>query len=302
MKFVITGATSFLGIALCRYILTEKNEVFAVCRKESGKLSALPDDVNLHVIYSEMSDYGQLNQRIQNADIFVNLAWAGTGHDGRNNLDIQKQNIEYSLEAMKVANRMGCSVFAEAGSQAEYGTVLDEITEDTPCIPFSEYGKAKLKVKEHGFAFSEKSKMKYIHLRIFSLFGEDDHPWTLVMGSLSKMKNNSPVDLSSCEQNWNFLHVEDAARQVFELCLFAFSNDNFIHEVYNIASEDTRSLKSFVKQMKNVVGSGSTLNFGVVNPPQVVSLKPNVGKTKTAIGFIANHDFEKDIVSIYNKI
>lgn len=302
MKFVITGATSFLGIALCRYVLAEKNEVFAVCRKESGKLSALPDDVNLHVIYSEMSDYGQLNKKIEDADVFVNLAWAGTGHDGRNNIDVQKQNIENSIEAMKVANRMGCSVFVEAGSQAEYGTVLDEITEETPCAPFSEYGKAKLKVKEQGFAFSEKSKMKYIHLRIFSLFGEEDHPWTLVMSCLSKMKNNSPIDLSSCEQNWNFLHVEDGARQVYGLCLFALSNDNFIHEVYNIASEDTKPLKNFVKQMKSITDSNSMLNFGVINPPHVVSLQPDVNKTKAAIGLIANHDFEKDIVSIYSKI
>ena len=71
------------------------------------------------------------------------FAWGGTGHDGRNVQDVQRENVINTIAAMFAADKMGCQVFVEAGSQAEYGTVLECITEETPCHPFSEYGKAK---------------------------------------------------------------------------------------------------------------------------------------------------------------
>ncbi len=125
-----------------------------------------------------------------------------------------RDNIENTHNAMMAAREMGCSLFIESGSQAEYGTVLTTIDEETECKPFSEYGKAKMKAKEQGFAFADLIGMKYMNLRIFNLFGKTDNPWTLVMSSLAKMKFDESIDLSSCGQNLNYLHVEDAAEQI----------------------------------------------------------------------------------------
>lgn len=302
MRFVVTGATSFLGVELCRLLIGNQDEVYAVCRQGSTKIQLLPQNSFLHIVYADMKDYCHLDQQVAKADVFINLAWEGTGHSGRDIVDIQRDNIEHTHDAMIAAHKMGCYLFVESGSQAEYGTIIDKITEETPCHPFSEYGKAKLETMEQGFAFAELTGIKYLHLRIFSLFGENDHPWTLVMSSLAKMKNDEPVDLSSCEQNWNFLHVKDAAKQIKKLCYFAVNNPDYRHEIYNIASEDTRPLKNFVCQMKALANSNSQLNFGIFKPSNIVSLNPDVSKTKSAIGFIADHIFESDILSIINKI
>ena len=186
MKYVVTGATSFIGLEL----LSLQHQVVAVCRPNSQGLSKIPAGVE--IVTEEMSDYGNLHREIERADVFVNLAWGGTGHDGRNVQDVQRENVINTIAAMFAADKMGCQVFVEAGSQADYGTVLESITEETPCHPFSEYGKAKLEVKERLFELSEQLGIKYIHLRIFSLFGENDHPWTLVMSSIDKMLRNEP--------------------------------------------------------------------------------------------------------------
>lgn len=296
MKFVITGATSFIGVELTRYALSMGDEVIAVCRKGSAGIPKLGEHPNLHIVYSELSEYGNLINQIDKADVFINLAWEGTGHGGRNLAEIQQDNIAHSLEAIKVAAGIGCSLFVEAGSQAEYGTVLEKISETTPCNPFSEYGKAKLAVKEQGSKIANALGMKYLHLRIFSLYGEEDHPWTLVMSSLKKMVNNEPVDLSPCTQNWNFLYVKDAVRQIYLLCQYAQRNPNYKSEVFNIASKDTRVLKDFVVEMYNLSQSKSELNFGTIPPANVVSLDPDTSKTESVTGFISDHVF-KDIVN-----
>lgn len=296
MIFVITGATSFLGIEFCRYLISEGNEIYAICRKGCEKTWNLPQDVNLHIVYSDMSEYSHLDMFVEKADVFVNFAWGGTGHDGRNVQDVQKENVTNTIAAMFAADKMGCQVFIEAGSQAEYGTVLTKISEETPCRPFSEYGKAKLEIKNRLYELSGRLGMKYIHLRIFSLFGEEDHPWTLVMSSLKKMVNNEPVDLSPCTQNWNFLYVKDAVKQIYLLCQYALRKIDYHAEVFNIASKDTRVLKNFVEEMSALSQSKSELNFGAITPANVVSLDPDISKTETAIGFVSDYIF-KDIIN-----
>ena len=294
MKYVITGATSFIGLELLDYLLSQQHQVVAVCRPNSQGLSKIPAGVE--IITAEMSDYGNLHREIEHADVFVNLAWGGTGHDGRNVQDVQYENVINTIATMFTADKMGCQVFVEAGSQAEYGTVLECINEETPCHPFSEYGKAKLEVKERLFELSEQLGIKYIHLRIFSLFGEYDHPWTLVMSCIDKMLRNEPIDLSPCTQKWNFLYVKDAVKQIYLLCQYALRNSGYKAEVFNIASKDTRILKAFVDEMYSLAQSKSELNFGAIAPTNVVSLDPDVSKTEAATGFISQYVF-KDIVN-----
>lgn len=300
MRYIVTGATSFLGIALVDYLLRLQHQVVAVCRPNSKGLSKIPE--RAEIVFSEMSEYGDLCKEIDKADVFVNLAWDGTGHNGRNVQDIQKENVTNTIDAMFAADKMGCKLFIEAGSQAEYGTVLERITEETPCHPFSEYGKAKLEVKNRLFELSERLGIKYLHLRIFSLFGENDHSWTLVMSSINKMLRNETIDLSPCTQNWNFLYVKDAVKQIYLLCHYAFRSINFRSEVFNIASNDTRILRQFVEEIHSLTHSRSVLNYGVITPANLVSLNPDVSKTEAAIGFISDYVFKDVVNSIINII
>ncbi len=299
MKYIVTGATSFIGLELTDYLLSQQHQVVAVCRPDSKGLSKIPAGVK--IVTAEMSRYGCLYRDIEHADVFVNLAWGGTGHDGRNVQDVQKENVTNTVAAMFAADKMGCKVFVEAGSQAEYGTVMEKITEETPCHPFSEYGKAKLEVKNRLFELSEQLGIKYIHLRIFSLFGENDHPWTLVMSSIDKMLRNEPIDLSSCTQKWNFLYVKDAVKQITGLVEHALNSKTFRHDVYNIASDDTRMLKLFVEEMYSLTGSNSVLNFGAVKPSNTVSLNPNMAKTESATGFLSEYKFNEVVNKIIEK-
>lgn len=296
MRYIITGATSFIGLELIHYLLSQNHEITAICRADSTGLSKLPKP--LEVVFADMSDYHTLSGKVGKADVFINLAWGGTGHDGRNVTDIQKDNVMNTTAAFMAAREMDCCVFVEAGSQAEYGTVTSRISEETPCRPFSEYGKAKLEVKAKCFELAEKTGMKYIHLRIFSIFGENDHPWTLIMSTVDKMLRNERIDLSSCTQKWNFLYAKDAVARIVKLCEHAINDIDFRHEVYNIASRDTRILRDFVEEIRKITKSESELNYGAFVPQNLVSLDPDVSKTEFATGLTDYTSFNKVIKNI----
>lgn len=302
MKIVITGATSFLGVEVANAFLRRGDEVTAICRRGSRGLADLPEGVS--VVYAELPEYSRLAEFISHADIFVHLAWGGTGHDGRDNTEVQEENIRCSTEAMIAAHAMGCQLFVMAGSQAEYGSTDEPQREDMPCYPFSEYGKAKLRVRQACAQLAEQLGMKYMHLRIFSLFGENDHPWTLVMSCVDKMLRHETMDLSDCTQNWNFLYVRDAAEQIVRLSAYALQSESFRAETYNIVSDDTRPLRDFVERIYALTGSHSELHFGAVQPVHRVSLQPDSTKLQAAVGSpITHYTFDeviRRIIDTYN--
>lgn len=295
MKFVVTGATGFLAAEFIKLVLQEGHEVYAVCRNVEKARSLFPGAQGLTYIRAVMDEYACLDQQIAQADVFVSLAWDTLTPDQRDSQDLQQGNIDNTLAAMKAARRMGCGLFVEAGSQAEYGGVDGLITEDTPCHPVIEYGRAKLRLKSLCTDLAGEIGIKYLHTRIFSVFGLRDHPYTLINTCLQNFMQSVPVDLSPCTQTWNFLYVKDAVKQMYLLCDYALHRADYQAEVYNLASDDTRVLKSYLEEMKAVMASGSVLNFGAVTPQRIVSLNPSIEKLKQAIGFVSDYTFAKAI-------
>lgn len=299
MRVAITGATSFLGRHLVRQFVEAGHRVFAIARHDCEAFHT--DGVEL--VECGMEDYGHLHGKIRCCDVLVNLAWGGTGHSGRDLTDVQERNVEYALDAIRSAHRMGCRLFVEAGSQAEYGICHGLTGEESPCAPFSEYGKAKLRIKEEGAALCAALGMGSLHLRIFSLFGEDDHPWTLVMSSLDRMLRGEDVPLSECLQSWNFMYVGDAAECIVRLCGSCLtegpsSKGTTAHEVYNIAAAESRPLRDYVERMRVLSDSRSRLLYGAVRPGRVVSLFPDVTRLADRIGGIPCEPFDDVILRI----
>lgn len=297
MIFFITGASSFVGVELCRYLCDNGHQVIAMTRRDNKNLNDIAVEGCLQVFRADMQNLVEKAQGIR-ADVFMHLAWAGTSHEDRDNAAIHDENARLSLEYVKLAKRMDCKLYVDAGSQAEYGIVTDVITEETECHPFSAYGKAKLKMYQESRVLTAELGLKYIHLRILSVYGEHDHETTLIKSCLRKLKNNDPIEMHSGGQKWNYVYVKDAARQIVELAVHAYKNDVFKCEVYNIASEDTRKLQDFVISMKEVCSSASELTFGGYNPEKDVNLKPDVKKTKEIVKPLTKWRFEEVIEKI----
>lgn len=294
MKFFITGASSFIGIELCRYLSDNGHQVIAMSRRENEQLNDIAKSGNLQVFYADMQNLMERAIDVK-ADVFIHLAWAGALLGQRDNQELQEGNISFSLECVKLSKRMGCQLYVDAGSQAEYGIVPGVISEDTPSNPVSAYGKAKLQMYHKTSQLTQQLGLKYIHLRILSVYGENDHPNTLIMSSLRKLKNNEPIEMRSGGQKWNYVYVKDAARQIGELALHA---DAFKCEVYNIASEDTRKLEDFIKAMKIITGSSSELRFGGYNPEKDVNLEPDMKKMKEIVKPLTEYCFENFVIKM----
>lgn len=291
MVYFITGASSFIGIELCRYLTELGHTVIGVSRRQNGRLEELTHLGHFRVIQADMHNLVEKAKGLK-SDVFIHLAWGGTSRMERDNPQIHSENVRLSKEFVRLAKLMRCQLFVDAGSQAEYGIVSGAITEDTVCHPVTEYGKSKLRMSRESKVLAMELGLKYIHLRIFSVYGEHDHEDTLIMTSLIKMRKGEPVELRGGGQKWNYLYVKDAARIITVLCVNALNDDSFRSEVYNVASNDTRRLKDFVSVMKRVCNSSSVLSFGGYNPEMDVNLDPDMTKTAGVVKPLTYWAFE----------
>jgi len=293
---VVTGGTSFLGISLINLLLSKNHHVFCIIRPNSKNLYRLKPHKNLEIIELELSDYGKIHKHISAVcSSFYHCAWDGVRAPERDDSALQHKNYIATINAINSAKKLGCKTFTGVGSQAEYGIVNGSIDENCKSQPISEYGKSKLKTFNEGTALCDSLDMKFIWTRIFSLYGPYDYDGSLVMSCLSKMLINSPIPLTDCSQMWDFLFVEDAAK-----AMVALAERDCDSGAYNLASGVSKSLKSFVVDMKSFSNSLSDLNFGDIpyGPSGPIGFTPNIDKLKFAVDWLPVVNFKSGINKI----
>lgn len=291
-KIVVTGATSFIGIHLIEQLLAKEYYVYAIVRRNSKNLYRLIPKPNLNIIELDMEEYSDIPSFIKEAECFCHLAWDGVRMPQRDNREIQQRNYWCSVEAMKAAKKIRCQRFIGIGSQAEYGKMTGKITEEYPCNPNTEYGKAKLETKNTLEELSKRLNIEFVWVRVFSLYGKYDYKGSLIMSCIDKMKKNDKIELTQCIQMWDYLHVYDAARAIIALIEHMEPA-----EIYNIASGDSKELKAYVEDMRHWLKSKSVVEYGAIPyvDNNIVNFEPSVDKLKKDTGWIPKIDFQDGI-------
>lgn len=299
MRIVMTGATSFIGLALTEELSGHGFEIYALVRPESQTRKALLELSGVTVIDGGLDELNRLPEKIgKKADVFVHLGWDGSGSANRTRMDLQRTNLEYSRMAMEAAKAMSCRRFVFTGSQAEYGRHTDVMSEESECHPITEYGRVKLEVGEMGEKLCREWGMDFVHARIFSVFGPGDHPWTLTASCMRTFCEGGHLDLSECSQLWNFLYIEDAAKALTALILC----DKMLAEygsIYNIAGncEDTKPLRWFVEKMYELSPKKGDSTYGTrtSNAEGPVNLIPDISKIIRVTGWQPEISFEEGV-------
>ncbi len=295
MNVMITGGTSFIGLAVTGELLRRGDHVWTIVRPGSPNRGKLPVHDHLHQVELGLEDMERLPERLGGGhwDGFLHMAWDGVGSAGRSDPAVQEKNIRCSAETVKSAAALGCRRFLFSGSQAEYGSCRELTAEDHPCAPVSQYGKAKLEFGRQAAALCEELSMEYIHARIYSVYGPGDHPWSLVNSCLKTFSAGGHMELGECTQHWNFLYIDDMAAAMAEL----LRQDGISPGIYNVAGEDTRVLREFVEEMYACCGHQGSYEYGK-RPPNAegpASLLPDVGKLKLATGWRPAISFQEGI-------
>ena len=246
-----------------------------------------------------MEDYGTLGSLTSGkVDVSVFLAWDGTRAAARMDRNLQEKNCTYSLQGVHSMISVGCKRIVTAGSQAEYGPCVGKISEETPCHPNTEYGKAKLVFYLKTADLCKQFGVEYREPRFFSLYGPDDYDGTMLISMLRAMVSGDVCKLTEGIQMWDFLYIDDAIEALYRLCIADCPNG-----VYNFGSGDMRQLKDYVYEMAQITQTTSQLDFGAIPYPEtgVVSLWPDISRLKNTLGWKPKVSFNMGINEILKR-
>ena len=261
-RIVMTGVTGFIGRHVAELLLEQGAEVYGLVRTSSAKKDCLPKHKHFHILYGSLREAAPVLKQVQAADAFFHFAWGGVNRGEIDSRSVQEENIAGSLECLRAARQLGCRIFMDAGSRVEYGITENGVmSEEMECCPVNEYGRAKLLFYRQAAVLCRQWSMTYYHLRFFSVYGIGDHPWSIISTLVRELPKGQTVSLSACLHKWNFMEISDAARAVAELYRRSEAREGQIH-VVNVASTDTRQLRSFVEEIYELCGKRGKLEYG----------------------------------------
>ena len=282
-KIALTGATGFIGSAVLKQLVSDGHEAVVLLRNESNtdRIRALP---GYQAVYYQDLAQAELVKTlaVHKPDAFIHIAWKGVGGSDRNEPFQVIENLPFTLRSVELAHAVGCRHWIGIGSQAEYGNPNSKVAETAPALPTTLYGKAKLASCWASLGLSESLNMKSSWIRVFSTYGVGDEPAWFIPYIISELKKGNTPKLTKCEQLWDYLYVDDAARAILSVLYQEATG------IFNIGSGRAISLKSVVEMIRRAINPSITIDYGAVpyRPDQVMHLEADTAKIKQLTGWM----------------
>lgn len=300
-KVVITGPTGEIGLALIERLIKEQVEVLAICRPNSWRRNLLPGSPYVKVIECDLANLKELFTLKETYDVFYHFGWCASYGAERENLYLQNLNVQYELDAVELAAHLGCKKFIGAGTQAEYGRKNEPLKPDTATFPETAYGAAKLCAGQFSRLACRQKGISHIWVRICSVYGFGDGPYTLITYIMNQLKKQEDIELTPCEQIWDYLYVEDAAEAFYRIGAMVEEE-----KIYCLGSGQERTLLSYMQEVEQFArdkGLKSKVKIGAkpYGANQMMYLCADISELKKDIGYEPNISFYEGLEDIWKR-
>ena len=254
-KAILTGATGFVGKWLIKILLEADVDVTVIVR-DKNKLDMNFVD-KIHIYECEYYNYDTLEISASKYDVFYHLAWDGVASKDKDKLDIQKRNIDMSVNALLLAKRLECKKMIAAGTVAEYAyceRIMDFSQKQTPN---DIYGAMKVSVYNILNVLSRKIGVNFIWTVLPSTFGEGRNNDNIITYTITKLLKNEKPLYGDLEQLWDFLYVREVAR-----ALWLIGDRGNGDKIYGIGSGQYRQLKDYIYTIRDIINPDMELGIG----------------------------------------
>ena len=198
----------------------------------------------------------QIQKLEKNYDVFFHLAWRGTTGSDWDDIEMQLNNVAYTVDAVNLAARLGCRTFVGIGSQAECGKVEEKICGSTTCNPENAYGAAKLAARHMSRVKAKKLGMRHIWVRLLTVYGPLDCNG-FVAPTIRKIIDGIVPSFTKGEQLCDFLYYKDAGK-----ALRLIGEKGIDGKIYVIGNGTERTLFSYIEEMNQVLAPNMEFRIG----------------------------------------
>lgn len=256
---IITGANGFIGSALTRYLCGRGAEVWALIQKgaDTGMFQGCACVHTVPFSLEHTMDSAALLP--QGADLFYHFAWKGVSGIQKNDPDTQLQNIQFSLDTLRLAQQLHANKIIFAGSVSEYAYNGKAVTGDDPPAPSDFYAAAKAAARVVCGHYACQNKLPFIWTLISSIYGPGRRDNNLITYAItSLLKGERPV-FTKLEQVWDYIYIDDLIHALYLVGLHGESG-----KTYPIGSGEEKQLSEYVASIRNAIDPTLPVGIGEI--------------------------------------
>ncbi len=300
MNWLITGGCGFLGTALIKKIVADKedhnirvidnlsvgtrDDLGAVCDYIEVIPEQLPDKPlnGVQLVVGDILDEQLALTLGRDMDVIVHMAAnTGVGPSVENPRQDCMANVLGTFNYLEAARHNSVKRFIFASSGAPAGEVEPPIHEELPPHPVSPYGASKLAGEGYCSAYFRTFGVETVCLRFGNVYGPGSlHKNSVVAKFIKKALQGETLEIyGDGTQTRDFIYIDD----LLDALYLAASREGIGGEVFQIASNREVTINELVDALKSAFSKKGITGIEIVNSqPRLGDVKRNYSDTSKA--------------------
>ena len=309
MRVLVTGGAGYIGSTAVAILLERGYEVTVLDDCSTGHFESVPSSAKF--ISGSILDSKALAEALADCAAVIHFAAKSIVGESVEKPDLYHEvNVEGTRRLLDEMARLGVSKLVFSSTAATYGEPeIIPITEESPTVPTSPYGRTKLEVDQMITAESRLG-LAAVSLRYFNVAGafnsksgwltERHSPETHLIPNLLRASVANPLKVFG--NDWptadgtcirDYVHVVDLI-DAHILALEKLTASK--HEIINLGSGGGYSVTQVIDAAAKVVGSDIPTQISARRSGDPAVLIADISKAKKVLGWIPTRNIE-DMVS-----